>query len=149
MKKLLGGRKQDKSEGAGVALTQLSREQAPRQAPMTAAAGRGEGREGARRGAGSGRAPVGLRAPRPGPAPRPVAPPRPRPAPPGRALAVFRCAPASRHSPGQVRPAAPGKGVERCLRGCASRATGPTQAGARVLVPREGLELRRPGFESG
>lgn len=152
--KLFGGRKQDKSgrrraAGAGLGLTQLSREQAPRQAPMTAAAGRG--REGVRRGAkgrgirsGSGcrgLAPPRAQWPRPGPAPPHLAKPP----------TAFRCAPGLRASPRQVRPAEPVGNVGGAVLPAAARAGQPdrTRAGARALVPSEGLEILRPGFESG
>lgn len=111
-----------RAAGAGVGLTQLSREQAPRQAPMTAAAGRGrEARRGAKgRGIRSGSGCPGLAPPR-------AQWPRPGPAPPHltKLPTVFRCAPGLSDSPRQVRRAEPVGQVGGAVRPAAARAGQP------------------------
>lgn len=158
MKKLFGGRKQDKSEQAARAGRWGGTHAAEQRAGAQAGAHDGGGGSGARGAEGRG----GARAA--GSARAPGAPVWPRPAPDGPAPAPPRptwqsC---SRFSgAGALRP--PGTHLGRCARRnpggkvggavppAAARAGQPdrAQAGARVLVPSEGLEILRPGFESG
>lgn len=112
------GRRRSGRRAGGSGLTQLSTEQAPRQAPMVAARGAGRGARGAgcgARGAGHGRRdcwgsgrPV-LAPPRPG-----RAPPPPRPAPPAEASRRFPMTlGASGDSPGAGVPGKTGRESDR------------------------------------
>lgn len=147
MKKLFGGRKQDKSEQAARAGRWGGTHAAEQRAGAQAGAHDGGGGSGARGAEGRGGARAAGRGIRSGSGCPGLAPPRarwsrPGPAPPhlAKLLTVFRCrcAAASRDSPRQVRPAEPGgeSGWSGAARGCASRATGPGSGGSSCPGPK-------------